>query len=143
MTKKMIGRLQSCLLLFLAIASLASLVHADGDSTPPTGRRRGGGKRNSIGPSSKNPGAIRGTCSIVESPTNPLPGPCVNVLLILNDPKGNEVVKDRTTPQGGFDFSAEPGKAYNIISGSKFYEVVTPKDVVHGGEKVNLVLRQK
>lgn len=85
---------------------------------------------------------LEGFCYIAEGPTNPKPGPCVNLLLILNDEGGKELYKTRTSSQGIFEFSSEAEKVYHIVSGSPFYEVVAPK-AVRGGTKINLQLQQK
>ena len=52
-------------------------------------------------------------------------------------------MKTRTTPRGQFDFTADPEKIYKLASGSKFYELISPTGEVHGGDKVNLQLKQK
>jgi len=139
--------------LLFAIAPLVHVVRADSDtsseapstSAPTIGRgRRGGGKNSNNSQPTSNPGSIKGTCTVVESPSNPIAGPCVTTMLILNDIDGNEVARDRTTAQGQFEFTADPGKAYKLAPGSKFYDLVAPKTTVHGGDsKVNLQLQQK
>jgi hypothetical protein len=134
--------------LLFAIAPLVNVVRADSDTSSETtttiGRgRRGGGKNSNNSQPTSNPGSIKGTCTVVESPSNPIAGPCVTTMLILNDIDGNEVARDRTTAQGQFEFTADPGKAYKIAPGSKFYDLVAPKTAVHGGDKVNLQLQQK
>jgi hypothetical protein len=137
--------------LILLLFTIVPLVHADSDtsseatgSAPTIGRRRRGGKNSNATPSANsNPGAIKGTCTVVESPSNPIAGPCVTTMLILNDIDGNEVARDRTTAQGQFEFSADQGKAYKLAPGSKFYDLIAPKTTVHGGDKVNLQLQQK
>ena len=139
-------------LVVLIWLSLSAYAHADTDSAtgmnssgPTTGRGRhkGAGTQGKPGSSSKSSNTIQGSCSIAESSMNPFPGPCVNLLLILNDADDNEVVKARTNAQGQFDFATEQGKAYKIVSGSKFYDVNAPLGLVRGGDKVNLQLRQK
>jgi len=107
------------------------------------GGRRGGGKKMNIGKASKNPGTIRGSCTVVESPSNPFANTCVNILLILRDQEGNEVSKSRTTSKGEFEFATDTGKLFRLESGSRFYAVVAPKDLIHGGALVNLKLQQK
>lgn len=129
--------------LFLATVALAD----DGTTPPPPsapgGHARRGGKRLQPGGENDDTNTIHGRCIIEENANNPLPGPCVNLLLILNDGKGNEVEKARTTPEGKFEFTAAQGKNYKIISGSRFYEVSSPKDSVQGGQRVDLILQQK
>lgn len=99
-------------------------------------------KQPSPGPSVAVAASVEGFCFIGESSTNLHPGPCVNLLLILNDDQGVEVARTRTTSQGMFEFAAESQKLYHVVSGSKFYEVAIPKSV-HGGSKINLQLQQK
>jgi hypothetical protein len=143
------------ILLFALLISLASWVHADtgsesdmnGNSTGPstmghTGRR-GGGKRLNPDKGSKSTSSVRGTCGTAASTTNPLAGPCVNIELILNDEKGAEIERTRTSQSGRFEFAAKKGTNYRIVSGSKFFEVISPKDLIHGGNSVDLQLRQK
>ena len=130
---------------------LASSARADSgsatDMNTPTaeGRtgRRGGGKRVNPDKGGRSAGTISGNCSTVESPMNPLAGACVNTLLALNDEKGAEVSKTRTNIKGDFEFAGEPSKAYHLVSGSQYYEVVSPTAFVHGGDHVTLKLRQK
>ena len=86
---------------------------------------------------------ITGACVIVPSPMNPISGPCVNLVLVLKDPEGKDVLKDRTNSQGQFEFSTEAGKAYTVASGSKFYDVVSPKGQIRSGSSIELKLQQK
>jgi hypothetical protein len=67
----------------------------------------------------------------------------VSLVLILTDADGNEVLKTRTTAQGQFEFESEPGKNYKIIPGSKFYEPVVARAIVHSGDRIGLQLQQK
>ncbi len=90
----------------------------------------------------KNELSIHGVCNVVASPSNPIGGPCVSLLLLLTDSDGKEVSKGRTTAQGAFDFSTEAGKDYKILPGSKFYELATPATTVHGGGRVGVQLKQ-
>ena len=133
---------------FIILSLLCSLGYADtnGDPSPTTGARGGkriGGKRNYIESAGKNPDTIRGNCAIIESSTNPLASACVNLLLILNDAKGDEAMRTRTSAQGQFEFTAEPDTSYKIVSGSKFYELVAPTIAIHGGDRVLVQLQQK
>lgn len=107
------------------------------------GGRRGGGNKTKAGKPSKNPGVIRGNCIVIESKSNPFTGPCVNLLLVLKDKDGNEVERTRTTVQGDFEISTEPSKLYQLDSGSRFYAVVPPNTLIHGGDQVSLKLQQK
>jgi hypothetical protein len=76
-------------------------------------------------------------------PGNPIGGPCVNTVLSLSDVNGNEVSRERTTPSGDFEFKADPGGKFHLGSGSRFYDVVSPTDLVRSGQTVELKLLQK
>jgi hypothetical protein len=123
----------------------------DGASPPqniaptPSGRgKHGGGKSKTQSSPTLAQGTISGSCNIIESPNNPFPGPCVNLMVVLNDSSGSEVFNTRTNSQGQFSFAAEPGKEYFVVSGSKYYSVVSPKGKVRGGEtRVSLQLQQQ
>lgn len=131
----------------LAQADTGSASDMQGNGTGPStmGRsgRRGGSKRINPGLSRKSAGTIRGECETVANSSNPLAGPCTDLELVLNDEKGVEAMKTRTTKNGHFEFAGEAGKGYKITSGSKYFEVVSPKDLVHGGDTVELKLQQK
>jgi hypothetical protein len=160
MKKSLIVLNLGCLGYVAACSALLALsphtdAHADDDnvgvpsnaSTPSSGRS--GGRHGARGQSSGKPGAkaspglIRGGCSIVVSATNPLAGPCVNLLLILNDAQGIEQGRSRTNSQGQFEFTSTTGMDYRVAPGSKYYDLVSPTAVVHGGDKVDLKLQQK
>ncbi len=95
------------------------------------------------GGTSKTPGAIKGYCTIVASPSNPIAGSCVSIMLILKEADGTEAEKNRTSPQGQFSFLGQAGKTYTIESGSKFYESVKAKNLIYPGDTVNVFLKQK
>ena len=120
-------------------------MHGNGSGPSTMGRtgRRGGGKQLNPDPGTHSPGTIIGNSGTKASTSNPIPGACVNLLLVLNDETGAEVEKTRTTVKGHFEFAGEAGKNYTIASGSKFYEVVAPQGLIHGGDRVNLQLQQK
>jgi len=137
---------------FLMICVSASADYENSTSDPSNGmnspavggRRRGGGKRNPIGKSSRNPGTIQGVCTVVQSLSNPFEGPCVNTLLVLKDREGNEISKSRTSSRGDFEFAAEHGTSYLLTSGSRYYQVVEPASLIEGGnKKVALKLKQQ
>ena len=87
---------------------------------------------------------IRGHCTLLEGGGNPFSGSCVDTVLILNDAKGNEQLRARTNAGGSFEFAGlDPKGQFAIISGSKFYEVVSPTGPLHSGDQVELKLRQK
>lgn len=92
--------------------------------------------------SGKNAKMIRGHCTILEGPGNPITTPCSNTVLILNDEKGAELFRTRTTSKGDFEFSAEETGKYRIGSGSKFYDLVSPTRLLRGGESVEVNLRE-
>ena len=123
---------------FILFLILSPITSADTNS----GKRVGVGKKTDLESASKNSDTIRGICIIIESATNPVASTCMNLLLILNDLQGNEMMRTRTTAQGQFEFSADSGKAYRIISGSKFYELVSPTSPIHGGDKIQVQLQQ-
>jgi len=104
-----------------------------GKKSVPVGKR-------SPGPA---PGALRGSCGIVPSDTMMLPGPCVNIMLVLNDEKGVEVERTRTNTQGAFEFSVDINKVYRVVSGSKLYEILAPQGLVHGGSTITVKIREK
>lgn len=110
----------------------------NGSATPIVRGNKAGGKNLRLDAPTKNPGTIRGTCSVAQSTSNPIEGPCADMLLVLTDAEGNEVEKTRTSTQGHFDFEAEPGKAYKIALGSKTYLITAPTELVHGGDEVSL-----
>jgi len=80
---------------------------------------------------------------MLKSDNNPISGPCVNLVLVLLDEKGTEVLKSRTNPRGQIEFAAEKGKVYRIIPGSRFYEIKAPLDLIHGGDTVKIFLKLK
>ncbi len=127
-----------------AYADSDSSTSQEPDNNPGMGvRRRGSGKKLNLGKATKNPGTIRGLCTVIESTANPFSGPCVSSLLILTDKDGNEMSKSRTTAKGDFEFIADPNMTYHLVSGSRYYQVVGPMELIHGGENINLKLQQK
>jgi hypothetical protein len=127
-----------------------SLASADTDTAKGSGsagvkggRGRGRGQVKIRDDGAKNANTIRGACTLMESAFNPIPGPCVNALLIVNDLSGNEVLKVRTTPKGEFSFSADHNLSYKIVPASQYYELVSPAGPISGGRRIELRLRQR
>ena len=83
-------------------------------------------------------GSIQGTCMMVSSASNPLEGPCANLLLVLKDGSGSEVSKVRTDAQGHFEFAAEAGKMFSIVSGSRYYDVISQKNNANTGVEIRI-----
>ena len=133
----------------VVLICICSFAQADSDSASESlGHHGGGGKRaHSKTTENKTAGEIHGSCSIEESTSNPIAGPCVNLVLVLNDSEGKEVLKTRTTAQGQFDFALDSttntGSAFQIVPGSKFYEMSSPAALVHLGDRVHIKLKQK
>lgn len=88
-------------------------------------------------------GKISGRCVLIAGNGNMFDTPCVNILLVLNDETGKEIVKTRTDKNGEFNFEAPANAKYKISSGSRFIEVVSPTYFLASGSHVNLSLRQK
>ena len=134
---------------FLLITLFFSqFAHADPDasstpSTPGKASHHMPRVKVSAPDNNKGPIEIKGTCSILQSPSNPLAGPCVNLVIVLNHEDGTEFVKNRTTSQGTFSFEAESGQQYQLALGSKLYDIVSPKGLIQAGQKIDLRLQQK
>jgi hypothetical protein len=95
------------------------------------------------GRGTRGSGKLVGHCTVLAGGGSLLEGPCVDVLLTLKDGKGTEVLKARTNKNGYFTFAADDNGQYRLATGSQSYEVVTPTDTLHGGQKVDLKLRLK
>ena len=134
----------SLVVLVLLFVCLTSSADTDTDNGVSMGRGHHRGK-NSPTPNknNKNPSIIRGNCSIIESSSNPFPGPCVDALIILQDVNRNELARGRTTAKGAFEFTADRSKTYYLASGSRYFDVVAPKDSIQGGNNIELKLQQK
>jgi hypothetical protein len=89
------------------------------------------------------PGKIVGHCTVLAGSGSLTDGPCVELLLILNDPSGSEVVRTRTDKNGNFVFEAADGGTYTIASCSKFVSVTSPKTSVASGQSVDLKLQEQ
>jgi hypothetical protein len=83
-----------------------------------------------------------GDCSILSSPSNPITGACVEMVLVLKDADGKDVLKTRTDKDGKFQFTIASGYPFTIETGSKAFEVVDPKSKLYPG-KIQLQIRQK
>jgi len=129
------------MVIFCATVSLPSF--AQPQAIGGGGYRGGLKQKISPGSSDKEPAAIRGNCTVVASPSNPIQGACVSLLLVLTDADGNVIEKTRTTMQGQFDFITESSKTYRIIPGSKYYELATAPVLFHSGDRIGLRLKQK
>jgi hypothetical protein len=86
---------------------------------------------------------IRGECKILAGHGNLMPGDCVGVMLVLLDSTGTEVSRTRTSNKGEFEFTARPREKFKILSGSKFYEVVSPNVPIPSGVSLEVDLQQK
>jgi hypothetical protein len=104
------------------------------------------------GPSRKNADSIKGHCTLVASPSNPIQGPCISTLLILRDAQGTEISTARTSSNGMFEFlvdqDQEDGRPtanakYKVFAGSESYEVVAPAETVRAGRSIEVQLRMK
>ena len=127
---------------------LVSSAFADSlEESSPTltgGGRHGAGLKTKVHEKAgKLQGEIVGVCVIGASPSNPMAGPCVNLVVVLNNEDGTVFEKTRTNAQGRFEFSTDIGKKYLLVSGSRFYDVVSPKEPVKGGDQVEMKLQQK
>ena len=88
------------------------------------------------------PGKLIGHCTLLAGGGNMIEGPCDNILVILNDANGTEVARARLEKNGDFSFEASDSGQYRLAAGSHLYEVVAPTGVLHGGQRVDLKLRQ-
>ena len=102
------------------------------------GRSFGGdGKRH------KPPAAfLRGHCTLLESPLNPISGPCISVPLELKNAAGVSLGIARTSVQGDFDFSVDEDGPFTIAPSSRRYLLVSPTGKLHRGERVPLEIRE-
>jgi hypothetical protein len=136
------------LLFILVLSSLGTIAYADPDPSSgvnPPGHASHHMPRIKVSApdNNKSPVEIVGMCTIKQSASNPLAGPCVNLVVVLNHADGTEYLKNRTTSQGKFSFEAENGQQYQLALGSKLYEIVSPKGLIAAGQKIDLRLEQK
>jgi hypothetical protein len=132
--------------LFLIFATYASDGQDNGGNyitVPKPGRGTRGRRFDQEKPVEAGSGKLVGHCTVLAGGGSLLEGPCVDVLLTLKDGKGTEVLKARTNKNGYFTFAADDNGQYRLATGSQSYEVVTPTDTLHGGQKVDLKLRLK
>lgn len=118
-----------------------------GPSVPGPGRSRHAGHAEREAPRTTRGGKITGRCTLIPSSDNPIGGPCANLMLVLNDSKGGEVDRERTTPDGEFELSTTSHPSadglYRIGSGSRFYDVASPKALLRDGYSIELTLKSK
>jgi hypothetical protein len=138
-------------LLFLFIPLLA---RADENVTPPPvsssqpkASRQGGklGKRAGSEKKGAPRGSVHGHCTLLESPMNPLTGPCISVPLELKDTNGVSLGISRTSVSGDFEFrveSASPGP-FSLAPSSSHYLLISPITGVRRGEAIDLRIREK
>ena len=132
------------------IHSLSTFADSDSPSgtspsqTPSRGKHSGGKRADQATQDKSSTKSIKGVCTIEASPGNPIAGPCTSLVLILKEAAdGHVVLKSRTTGQGTFEFEADAGKLYSLDVGSKSYEIISPKQAIHAGSKIEVKLQQK
>jgi len=136
---------------FLFLLLLASPAHADDsntDSTPvaPRAARHGGRLGKSISPEKKTVKAshtVRGHCTMLETPMNPITGPCVSVPLELKNDKGVSLGISRTSAQGDFTFEVEDNGPFHLNPSSSAYVLAGPIAEVKKGQVIDLKIKQK
>ena len=92
---------------------------------------------------SSHPSSIRGHCTLLASPMNPITGDCVSVPLVIQDNEGHEIAITRTDGKGSFSFELEQDVPYTIAPTSKMYKLVSPARPVHMGQSVDLKIQEK
>jgi hypothetical protein len=133
-------------LLLLTGTALADESPSADTTVTPRATRHGGklGKRFSTEKGKpKTRAAVHGHCTLLESPLNPITGPCISVPLELKDEKGQSQGVSRTTVQGDFDFTVEGDGPYVLAPTSSHYVVVSPKEAVGKGKAVDLRIRER
>lgn len=113
-----------------------------GTGKPPIPDGSGGEPINLVA-AEKDPNVLRGTCTLVEGPTDSFSSPCVDLVIVLTDEKGAEISRTRTTSKGAFKFTADKKKVYLLGAGSDLYELISPTGSFHGGTTVELKFREK
>ncbi|MGZ3653710.1 MAG: hypothetical protein ACXVCI_22275 [Bdellovibrionota bacterium] len=137
--------------LFLLLAFIAPLGHADDsntDSTPvvPRATRHGGKLGKSFSTEKKTVKSnhtVRGHCTMLETPLNPITGPCVSVPLELKNDKGVSLGISRTSAQGDFVFEVEDNGPYHLTPSSTAYVLAAPIAEVKKGQTIDLKIKQK
>lgn len=89
------------------------------------------------------PGKVVGRCTMLASTGGLGDTPCVELILILKDGKGAEVVRTRTDRSGNFAFEATDNTPYTIDVSSKLVQVVAPTEAVMTEKMIELKIRQK
>src|ERR1035437_10052336 len=115
------------LLLLFPILTNADTDTANSSPSMGMGRKHGKMGKGSKG-AKKNDnilGAIRGHCTLVASPMNPLPGPCISVPLALRNANSSELVgTERTDGKGDFQFILGQDGPFSIVPTSGFYVLI-------------------
>jgi hypothetical protein len=107
------------------------------------GRQNGHFNRPETGATPTPKEKIQGECVVVPGGGNLMAQPCGNIILTLNSGKGSETLYSRTSNDGSFEFNVPAGKDYKLGVNSRFYEVLSPKNVLERGAKVQVQLKQK
>ena len=137
------------LVLLLATTTVDAQGAADPTATPPLtpmATRHGGkvgGKIRNGEKRAKNRNDVRGKCTMMETPLNPISGPCVSVPLELKDSNGSSLGVARTNAQGEFNFAVEDDGPYTLAPTTDYYVVVSPGGKVERGHPVNLRIKGK
>jgi hypothetical protein len=110
--------------------------------TPHAGKHSGklGGEKKAKASASN---LLRGHCTLLESPMNPITGPCISVPLELKDEKGVSQGIARTSAQGEFEFDVEAEGPFTLAPSSSYYQLISPTESIHRGDRVNLKIREK
>lgn len=146
MRKNMISLVTAALVILSASDALVRASFAQTGANPGvdgTNIRHSGGKRMRINDSrATDPNLIQGSCSIVQSDNNPIPGPCVNVMLSLVDMNGAEISQARTDGKGHFEFIAQDTKTeYHLVPKSKSYQLIGAQPPLKAGAKLSIQLK--
>lgn len=139
-------RVSFLITLLLSTVALADDPTATTPPAPQASTRHGGKLRGKVPNGSKNAklhNDVRGRCTVMESPLNPITGPCVSVPLELKDKAGTSLGVSRTNDKGEFDFEVESDGPYTLAPSSSYYVVVAPLTTVDRGQRVDLRIRQK
>ncbi len=86
---------------------------------------------------------VRGHCTLLESPLNPITGPCISVPLELRDARGQSLGISRTSAQGDFEFAVEGNGPFTLAPSSSYYVLVAPMERIRRGDRVDLRIREK
>ncbi|MDR3607446.1 MAG: hypothetical protein P4M08_08700 [Oligoflexia bacterium] len=146
MTRKNMITLMSAAIVFTLWAAWPNASFAQtGAETGVDGTniRHSGGRRMRINDKRSNDTSlIQGSCTVVQSDSNPIAGPCVNVMLSLVDMNGTEVSQARTDGKGHFEFIAQdPNAQYHLIPKSKSYQLIGAQPPLKAGMKLSIQLK--